>query len=283
MKKLLVTLIIIINCILISCGKTKQPTEPPTEPANVSRSENSSASAESPSKSTSETSAQQYDSSKDSSKDTSQQINSSEDPSGYTQESKDPSDSEQFYITKISDELFKKMQGATYKKDCTTSRDDLRYIHILHVDFENNTKEGEIVCNKSIAEDLLEIFKELYTTGYQIEKIRLMDEYDADDETSMRDNNTSCFNFRFISHSTKVSKHGLGMAIDINPLYNPYIKVVDGKTIIEPATAGEYVDRTKNFSHKIDEDDLAYKLFTEHGFVWGGSWESVKDYQHFEK
>ena len=122
----------------------------------------------------------------------------------------------------------------------------------------------------------------LYEAGYQLEKVRLVDEYDADDETSMRDNNSSSFNFRFISHTTKISKHGLGLAVDINTLYNPYTKVVDGKRILEPATAGDYVDRTRDFPHKIDHEDLCFKLFTEHGFEWGGDWTSAKDYQHFE-
>lgn len=191
-------------------------------------------------------------------------------------------DQSSFYIDEISDELFATMQGKTYKDDCNVPKEKLRYVHVLHVDFDGNTQEGELVCNKEIAEDLLEIFEELYKQDYQIEKIRLMDEYDADDETAMRDNNSSCFNFRLISHTTKVSKHGLGVAVDINTLYNPYIKEVDGEQILEPATAAEYVDRSNDFPHKIDENDLAYKLFTEHGFEWGGSWTDRKDYQHFE-
>lgn len=154
---------------------------------------------------------------------------------------------------------------------------------VLHVGFDNQVHEGELVVNKDIADDVLEIFKELYESGYQIEKVRLVDEYDADDEASMSDNNSSAFNFRFISHTTKISKHGMGMAVDINTLYNPYVKTVDGELSIEPANAADYVDRSKDFSHKIDHDDLCYKLFTEHGFEWGGDWTHSKDYQHFEK
>ena len=108
-------------------------------------------------------------------------------------------------------------------------------------------------------------------------------EYDADDESSMSDNNSSAFNFRFISHTTKISKHGMGMAVDINTLYNPYVKTVDGELSIEPANGADYIDRSRDFSHKIDHDDLCYKLFTEHGFEWGGDWTHSKDYQHFEK
>lgn len=79
----------------------------------------------------------------------------------------------------------------------------------------------------------------------------------------MSDNNSSAFNFRFISHTTKISKHGLGMAVDINTLYNPYVKTVNGKLSIEPANAEAYVDRSGNFPHKIDHNDLCYKLLPD--------------------
>lgn len=190
--------------------------------------------------------------------------------------------SEDFYISEITDELFDRMKGKSYKDDCNVPREDLRYIHILHKDLEGNTCEGEMVCHKIIAQDLLEIFEELYLNDYPIEHMVLIDEYGADDETSMTANNSSCFNYRVISHTTKISKHGLGIAVDINPLYNPYTKIVDGTRIVEPAAGEPYLDREADFPYKIDEDDLCYKLFIEHGFEWGGSWTSAKDYQHFE-
>ena len=191
-------------------------------------------------------------------------------------------DNKEFYIKPIPDDIFEKMQGKSYKENCTVPREELRYLHILHVGFDNNTHEGELIVNKRIAEDVLDIFKELYKAGYQIEKVRLIDEYNALDELSMRDNNSSAFNFRYISYSTTLSKHAMGLAVDINTLYNPYIKQVDGRLNIEPANAVNYVDRNRQFPHKIDHQDLCYKLFTKHGFEWGGDWEDSKDYQHFE-
>ena len=188
-----------------------------------------------------------------------------------------------FYISQITDDVFAKMQGRSYKTDCTIDREELRYVHILHTGFDGETKEGELIVNKAIADDVLAIFEELYLAKYPIEKVRLVDEYDADDEASMSDNNSSAFNFRTISHTTTISKHGLGMAIDINPLYNPYVKTVNGALSIEPANAAAYVDRSEDNPYRIDYDDLCYKLFTEHGFTWGGDWVHSKDYQHFEK
>lgn len=67
----------------------------------------------------------------------------------------------------------------------------------------------------------------------------------------MSDNNSSAFNFRFISHTTKISKHGMGMAVDINTLYNPYVKTVDGELSIEPANAADYVDRSRDFCTRL--------------------------------
>ncbi len=190
--------------------------------------------------------------------------------------------SEQFYISPITDEIFARIEGKSFKADCTLSRDDLRYLHVLHKDLDGNVHEGEMIVNYHIAEDVLDILKQLYEADYPIEKIRLVDEYDADDEASMEDNNSSAFNFRFISHTTKVSKHGLGLAVDINTLYNPYTKVVDGERIVEPITGEPYLDRDADFPYKIDENDLCYKLFMEKGFEWGGAWKDRKDYQHFE-
>ena len=195
---------------------------------------------------------------------------------------------EGFSIREISDDLFDRMRtGKTYKEDCIVPREDLRYLLILHKDKEGNTHQGEMVVHKLIAEDVLEIFEKLYDAGYPIERMVLPDNYMADDETMMRDNNSSGFNFRFISHTNKVSKHGMGMAVDINTLYNPYHKIVtndDGTQteVIEPATGEAYLDRTTDFDYKIEKGDLCYKLFIEKGFEWGGDWEDRKDFQHFE-
>ena len=143
--------------------------------------------------------------------------------------------------------------------------------------------QGELICHKTIADDLLAIFRELYQAKYPIERMVLVDEYDADDEASMRANNSSAFNFRYISGTKTLSRHSRGMAIDINPLYNPYVRHRGGRTLVEPANAQAYVDRTKDFPYKIVKGDLCYRLFKKYGFTWGGDWKNSKDYQHFEK
>lgn len=189
-----------------------------------------------------------------------------------------------FSVKPIPDSVFQRMQGRSWPEGCTVRRADLRYLRLSHVDADKKEHVGEMVCNKAIANDLLEIFRELYRQKYPIQHIRLIDDYEADDERAMRDNNTSSFCYRKISGSTKLSKHAMGMAVDINTLYNPYVRTgKDGRRIVEPATAVKYVDRRKSFPYKIVKGDLLYRLFLQHGFKWGGSWRTVKDWQHFEK
>lgn len=183
----------------------------------------------------------------------------------------------------ISEAIFARIKGKSFRDDCTTPREDLRYLRVLHFNKEGEVKEGELVCHKSIADDLLAIFRELYKAKYPIERVVLIDEYDADDEVSMRANNSSAFNFRFISGTRRLSKHSQGMAIDINPFYNPYVRQRNGRTLVSPTGAEEYVDRTKDFPYKIVKGDLCYRLFKKYGFTWGGDWKNSKDYQHFEK
>lgn len=189
-----------------------------------------------------------------------------------------------FTIDTISDAVFQRMLGKSYKKNCTVPRSELRYLQLSHFDAKGQEQIGELVCNKKIANDLKEIFQELYRKKYPIERMRLIDEYEADDERSMRDNNTSCFNFRTIAGTNKLSKHSQGMAIDINPLYNPYVKRrKDGTLAVQPTIARKYSDRNKRWTYKIEKNDLCYRLFIKHGFKWGGAWTNSKDYQHFER
>ena len=193
---------------------------------------------------------------------------------------------EYFYYESLSDETKKRITGISYPDDdsnAAISYDTLRYVNVLHYDFNGNVQNGELICHKSIAQDIVEIFYELYQIRYPIEKITLIDAYQGNDELSMQDNNTSCFNYR-TRPSGKLSNHAYGLAIDLNPFYNPYITYNKNGTVhISPAGSEAYADREQAFPYKIDKEDAAYQLFMQHGFTWGGAWQSSKDYQHFEK
>ena len=187
---------------------------------------------------------------------------------------------EGFSMSEITPQVMQRISGKSFPEEgVQISASELRYLQVMYYDFDGAVQQGELICNRSIADDLLDIFSELYKARYQIASVCLIDEFGADDVKSMDANNTSCFNYRVATGSTKQSKHAMGLAIDINPVQNPYVK--DGTVL--PLSGGQYQDRKSGQPHMITPDDLCYRLFTEHGFAWGGSWRSVKDYQHFEK
>ena len=190
---------------------------------------------------------------------------------------------EGFYYEPLSENVKQRIYGLSYKEDCTISYDDLRYLSLNYINFSGEIVTGELICNKLIADDLIEIFYELFVAGYQVDKIRLIDEYQADDDLSCADDNSSCFNYRVVEGSTSLSKHALGMAVDINPVFNPYVTFPEGIQRVSPAGSEAYADRSLDFAHKINEADLCYQLFISHGFTWGGNWKTLKDYQHFQK
>lgn len=195
-------------------------------------------------------------------------------------------ENEQAYFTAsvITEEIYERINGCSYVENENISLEELRYLKILHIGFDGEEHEGELIVNQAIADDILEIMQQLYQNQYPIERMVLVDEYDGDDEKSMQANNTSCFNYRTVEGSEKLSKHSYGLAIDINPFYNPCVRsYADGSTKSFPEGSDEYADRSKDFPYKIDQDDLCYRLFTEYGFRWGGTWNSLKDYQHFDK
>lgn len=191
--------------------------------------------------------------------------------------------SQAFTQQEISDDVFARIAGKSFSDGCPVQRSDLRYLQVWHYDAEGEVHAGELICHKRISDDLLEIFRQLYEAQYPIERMVLVDEYNADDEASMQDNNTSAFNFRCISGSRTLSRHAYGMAIDINPRYNPFVRHRKGRVLVSPSNATSYSDRSKDFPYKIVKGDVCYSLFKKYGFSWGGDWKNSKDYQHFEK
>ena len=186
-----------------------------------------------------------------------------------------------FWAEELSDEVFARMEGKSFGADCTVPRSDLRYVRVLHVDAEGTTKVGELVVNRRVADEVLDIFRQLYDARYPIRKMHLVDDYDADDERSCADDNTSGFNYRVIGGTTTLSNHAYGLAIDINTFENPY--VIPSQGYISPAGSERYMDRSLQEPYMTHRGDICYQLFTEYGWGWGGDWESPKDYQHFEK
>lgn len=184
-----------------------------------------------------------------------------------------------FEMSMIPSGVEARIRGISYPEDAEIQLSELRYLKLPYVDFDGAEQVGEMICNQAIAQDLLDIFQALYEARYPIRSIRLIDEFGGDDVASMEADNTSCFNYRVVAGTKTLSKHAKGLAVDVNPLENPYVRSAE----VSPPSGAPYADRSKDFPHKIDTDDLCYRLFREHGFTWGGSWRTVKDYQHFQK
>jgi len=172
-----------------------------------------------------------------------------------------------FTISNIPDSIYENMLGKSIPLEYKdyVDRNSLSYLQLSYYGFDGNSYIGEMVVSSKAANDVLQIFKELYDIHYPIEKIKLIDEYNANDELSMSDNNTSCFCYRAIANSSKLSKHSLGLAIDINPLYNPYI--VNGS--IYPASSALYANRGLKHKYQISKNDNLYKIFIKHRLVLG--------------
>ncbi len=171
--------------------------------------------------------------------------------------------------------------GKSWKPDCPVPIDDLAYIQVTHWSMEQKLTTGEIIYHKNLARELIEIFCELFDQGFCIQQMTLIDDYDALDEPSMEANNSSAFCSRAITGKpSEYSKHSYGCAMDINPLFNPYVK----GDILLPKTAATFLDRTLLQTGLIVENDVCYQAFTKRGYVWGGNWDKpYKDYHHFEK
>ncbi len=175
------------------------------------------------------------------------------------------------------------MIGRSYKEGCPVLLTDLSYISVSHWGYDGKVHVGHMVVHAKLALELLEIFKELFDHQFPIERMELIDLYEADDDRSMSANNSSCFCFRPNTTTPGIfSNHSYGIAIDINPLVNPYVK---GSRVL-PEGGKAYLDRTVSYFGGITDspDNICYQAFISRGYHWGGSsWPDRQDYQHFSK
>ena len=152
----------------------------------------------------------------------------------------------------------------------------LALIRVPYCSFENQILIGELIVHKDLADETVGIFKEIADVNFPIMKVIPISYYNWSDENSMADNNTSCFNYRKIYGTSKFSQHAYGRAVDINPLFNPYI-AKDGS--VHPK--GAYYDISRLGT--ITEESGIVNVFEKRNWIWGGRWQDRKDWQHFEK
>ena len=191
-----------------------------------------------------------------------------------------------FNISKIDSTVKSRMiKGGSWRKECPVPLRDLRYVQVNHWNFEGETVSGELIVHKDIAWNIIYVFEDLYNVNYAVNQMHLVSDYSAKDWASIEADNTSAFNCRLTTGKKTWSRHSYGRAIDINPIENPYISRTGH---ISHKASEKYRKREhRNLNDLADralllETDPATLIFNNHGFKWGGKW-NTKDYQHFVK
>jgi D-alanyl-D-alanine carboxypeptidase len=171
--------------------------------------------------------------------------------------------------------------------DAKVGCDRLRLVKFSYFGFDDKMHDdGETVVMDAAATHVLRIFGNLRKMRFPIFKARPMNEFDGDDKASMRANNTSAFNDRILTGGSAASLHAYGLAIDVNPVQNPFLMISGGSVKIEPPAGADYINRMSERPGKPSRRGMAeavVRLFAEDGFLmWGGYWDSPIDYQHFQ-
>lgn len=188
-------------------------------------------------------------------------------------------------ISPIPDAVWTEMQGKSFNpavKGCA-GRDELRLLVLPYRDYEGKTQQGRMIVHRDVAEVVQSVFLQLYAdNSFAIAKMELIDAFGGDDDASMAANNTSGYNCRAAAGSARLSSHARGIAIDVNPRTNPFVR----KGTTSPP-AGEDLDTPEEReAHAsapglISATSAITKAFAAKGWTWGGTWKSSKDYQHF--
>lgn len=163
------------------------------------------------------------------------------------------------------------------KKECSAEMlERLELVEVVYLSLDNKYHRGQLVVDKALRQEVEELFALMLSNRFQVSRVQPITVYGWDDETSMSVNNSSGFNFRKIKGTEKLSLHAFGFAIDINPKDNPVI--VEGK--VEQPQNGV---RDLGNPHTLTSEHFLVKFMKEKGWVWGGDWQTLQDYHHFEK
>lgn len=153
----------------------------------------------------------------------------------------------------------------------------LALVTVFYISYDGRVHQGQLVVHRALRAEVEEIFRKLLFARFPIEKVIPISKYGWDDGKSMADNNSSAFNYRFIERRQgELSHHAFGWALDLNPRDNPFIDE-EGTILPKGAVYDHSIPGT------ITPDGLVVRLFLERGWVWGGNWNSIKDYQHFQR
>jgi D-alanyl-D-alanine carboxypeptidase-like protein len=165
----------------------------------------------------------------------------------------------------------------TYRPGCPVPPSQLRLLRVSHWDFRGRVHVGELVVHAREARDVVSVFRRLYIARFPIRRLQLVDGYGGDDDRSMAADNTSGFNCRRVEGSTSWSAHAYGLAIDVNPVENPFI--LNGR--VSPPAARGYLNRSRVRPGMAVRGNVLLRAFAAIGWSWGGRWTNPVDYQHF--
>lgn len=179
--------------------------------------------------------------------------------------------------SELSPELRAEMTGNSWHQELACpSLDTLRLLALPYWGFDGAIHRGELVVAADVVPAVEQLFERLYLEQFPIERMVRVDAYGGDDGASMADNNTSAFNCREITGGGGLSRHSYGVAIDINPVQNPY---VSGDLVL-PEAGAEFRARTPVRRGMIVRPDPVTRTLVDIGWEWGGDWDDPTDYQH---
>jgi hypothetical protein len=164
----------------------------------------------------------------------------------------------------------------SYRSVCPVGPSQLRRLEVSHWDFAGKRRMGSIVVRATAARDVISVFRRLYAARFPIRRLRLVEAYKGSDDASMAADNTSGFNCRYVSRTRRWSQHAYGLAIDVNPVENPFVH--GGR--VEPPAGRRYLNRSRARPGMVVSGDVVVRAFAAIGWSWGGRW-STPDYQHF--
>ncbi len=171
------------------------------------------------------------------------------------------------------------LDRSTWTADCPVQSEDLAYVTVSHFGFDGRLHTGELLVNRSVADGIVEVFRLLWEAQYPIEEMRVVAAPELDSPPTGDGNNTTAFVCRAATGGSAWSQHAYGLAIDINPFQNPYLK----GDLVLPELASHYIDRGSGEPGMIGSDGAVTKAFGALGWGWGGEWSSLKDWMHFSQ
>lgn len=166
---------------------------------------------------------------------------------------------------------------STWAPGCPVAATDLSWVRLTFHGFDGARHTGELLVNRSAADDLVRVFHDLYDARFPIEEMRITTKAEQTAPPTGDGNDTGAFNCRPVRGATTYSQHAYGLAVDVNPFQNPYLK----GDLVLPELASAYRDRSWHRPGMILPGGPVVRAFASIGWGWGGSWQSLKDLQHF--